>query len=141
MRHRVELSIGIAAVAAAALLTAACGDSGSPTEPPLLAPTPTQSPAIAGGWTGTYSGVTHPCETAVDATFDENRGSVTGTINVSEPCWNMFLFQGTFQGNTLEGEFTDYDGFHNRGRGTVSGGTLEIHLDGDLGGIRMNLHR
>jgi hypothetical protein len=142
MRHRVQLSLRIAAVAAAALLTASCGDSGSPTEPRFLAPTPTQSAAIAGAWTGTYSGVSYECEARADATFDENRGSVAGQINVSAPCGNVFLFRGTFDGNTLEGEFTDFDGFHSSGRGTVSGGTLDIHLDGGwFGSSRMNLHR
>ena len=142
MRHRIHLSMRIAAVAVAALLTAFCGDSESPTEPLPPAPTPTQSAAIAGQWTGTYSGVSYQCEAAADATFDENQGSLEGTINVSAPCGNVFLFRGTFQGNTLEGEFTDSDGLHIRGRGTVSGGTLEIHLDdGWIGSSRMNFHR
>jgi hypothetical protein len=133
MKHRIQLSMRIAAVAAAALLTSACGDSGSPTEPPR---------GIGGAWTGTYSGVSYECEAFAQATFAENRGSVSGQINVSRPCGNIFTFRGTFQGNTVEGEFTDFDGFHSSGRGTVSDGALEIHLDdGWFGSSRMNFHR
>lgn len=122
----------IAAVAAAALLTGACDDSGSPTEP---------RSGIAGAWRGTYSGLTYECEAFAEATFAENRGSVAGQIAVSRPCGNLFLFSGTV-GGTLEGEFTDFDGYHTHGRGTVSGGTLEIHLDGGwFGSSRMNFYR
>jgi hypothetical protein len=142
MKHRIQLFTRIAAVAAATVFAASCSDSGSPTQPLPPAPTPTQSPAIAGGWTGTYRGVSYDCEAAADAAFDENRGSAAGTIHVSAPCANVFLFQGTFQGNTLDGEFTDSDGFHAHGRGTVSGGALEIQLDhGFFGSSRMNFHR
>jgi hypothetical protein len=123
----------IAAVVVAALLTGACSDSGSPTEPLR---------GIGGAWTGTYSGVSYECEAFAQATFDENRGSVSGQINVSRPCGNLFVFRGTFEGNTLDGEFTDFDGFNTHGRGTVSGGALEIQLDhGFFGSSRMSFHR
>ena len=133
MRHRVPQLLRIAAIAAAFLLTSACDDSGSPTEP---------RSAIAGAWTGTYSGLTDECEARAEATFTEDRGSVWGQISVTRPCGNHFAFRGTLQANTLEGEFTDFDGLHIRGRGTVSGGTLEIHLDGEgYGTSRMNFYR
>ena len=133
MKHGVQLSLRIAAVTTAALLTASCGDSGSPTEP---------RSAIAGSWTGTYSGVTYECEATAGGSFTANRSSLVGQITVSRPCANSFLFQGTFRGNTLEGEFTDFDGYRIPGRGTVSAGTLEIHLDGGwFGSSRMYLHR
>lgn len=142
MRHRVQRLLRIVAVAAAVLVTSACGDSGSPTQPFPPAPTPTQSAAIAGAWTGTYRNVSYECEALAEATFDENRGSVWGRIRVSAPCANEFFFQGTFRENTLDGVFVDIEGFNSNGRGTVSGATLEIHLNaGWLGSIRMNFHR
>ena len=142
MRHRVQRLLRIAAVAAAALLANACGDSGSPTQPFPPAPTPTQSAAIAGAWTGTYRGVSYECEALAEATFDENRGSVVGSIRVSAPCANEFFFQGTFQENTLDGVLVDAEGFNSSVRGTVSGATLEIPLNaGWLGTSRMNFHR
>jgi hypothetical protein len=133
--------MSVAAVVAAMLLTASCEDSTPPTEP---APPPilTQDPRIAGAWTGTYSGVSYGCEASAEASFDEQRGEVWGTLAVSAPCGNLFLFRGTLQGNTVDGELTDFDGFHMRGRGTVSDATLEINIEGGWFGTgRMNLHR
>jgi hypothetical protein len=120
-------------VAAASLTMFSCSDSGSPTEP---------STGIEGQWTGTFSGVSYDCEASTQATFSENRGSVMGQITVTRPCGNLFSFQGTFQGNTLEGQLTDFDGNHSTGRGIVSNATLEIHVDDAFfGSSRMNLHR
>jgi hypothetical protein len=101
-----------------------------------------ESPAIAGHWSGTYRGVSIDCGATAAANFGDNRGRVTGEIGVSEPCWNTIYFQGAFRGNTLEGEFTDFDGFGGIGRGTVSGRSLEIHLEGGgFGGGQLTLHR
>jgi hypothetical protein len=113
----------------------------APTEPPP--PTPaTQDPRIAGAWTGTYRDVSSECEALAEATFDEDRGSVAGRIRVSAPCVNEFIFQGSFQENTLDGLFVDTDGYSSNGRGTVSAGALAIEFNhGFFGTIRMNLHR
>ena len=132
MKRRLTLLIGFV-VAVALLLTVSCGDSGSPTEP---------SSEIAGRWTGTFSGVSYDCEAAANATFSETRGSVTGQISVNIPCGNLFSFQGTFQGNTLGGQLTDFDGNRYPAQGIVSNGTLEIHIDDAFfGSSRMNFHR
>ena len=131
-KHPFTLRMGLG-VAVALLLTVSCGDSGSPTEP---------SSEIAGRWTGTYSGVSYDCEATATATFTENRGSVTGQISVNIPCGNLFSFQGTFQGNTLGGQLTDFDGNRCTAQGIVSNGALEIHIDDAFfGSSRMNLHR
>jgi hypothetical protein len=137
MRKRVTML----AITAVALMAASCGDSVGPTEPPP--PTPaTQDPRIAGAWTGTYRNVSYECEALAEATFDENRGSVAGRIRVSAPCLNDFLFQGTFQENTLDGVFVDVDGYNSSGRGTVSAGTLAIEFNhGSFGTIRMTFYR
>jgi hypothetical protein len=137
MRNRVSML----AIMAVTLMAASCGDSVGPTEPPP--PTPlTQDPRIAGAWMGTYRNVSYECEATAEATFDENRGSVAGRIRVSAPCVNEFLFQGTFQENTLDGVFVDVDGYNSNGRGTVSAETLAIEFNhGFFGTIRMNFHR
>jgi hypothetical protein len=137
MRNRATML----AITAIALMAASCGDSVAPTELPP-APPATQDPRIAGAWTGTYRGVSYECEALVEATFDENLGSVAGHIRVSVPCANEFFFQGTFQETTLEGVLVDAEGFNSSVRGTVSGATLEIPLNaGWLGSSRMNFHR
>ena len=138
MKNRVTML----AITAVALMAVSCGDSGSPTQPFPPAPTPTQSAAIAGAWTGTFRGVSYECEALAEATFDENLGRVAGHIRVSAPCANEFFFQGTFQETTLDGVLVDADGFNSNVRGTVSGATLEIPLSaGWLGSSRMNFHR
>jgi hypothetical protein len=135
MKDRGRLTIAFAAVVAAMLMTTSCGDSTPPTEP---AP----GPRIAGAWTGTYSGISYSCDANANASFSEHRGEVSGSLTVNAPCGNLLSFRGTLQGNTLDGELTDFDGFHMRGRGTVSDATLEIHIEGGwFGTARMNFHR
>ena len=87
-------------------------------------------------------GVSYDCAAPAAATFSENRGSVTGQVSVNIPCGNLFSFQGTFQGNTLGGQLTDFDGNRYPAQGIVSNGTLEIHIDDAFfGSSRMNFHR
>jgi hypothetical protein len=130
MRNRVKML----AITAVALMAVSCGDSGSPTEPDVSAPTTAN---IAGAWTGTFVG----CEAG--ANFAQAGVSVSGTLQTGEPCRFNFDFEGTIDGNTLSGTYTDYEIYKLGAKGTVSGSELEITLTDSVGNVfgRLLLHR
>ena len=130
MKNRVT----ILAITAVALMAASCGDSGSPTEPDVSAPTTAD---VAGTWTGTLVG----CDAG--ANFTQAGVSVRGTLQTHEPCRFNFDFEGTIHGNTLSGTYTDYEIYRLGANGTVSGTDLEITLTDSVGTVfgRLLLHR
>lgn len=129
---------GLAVVAAAALVLASCRDSVSPTEP---------APNIAVAWTGTYNGISNPCDSSAQASMQRTGSNFQGTMTV--PCLNSgfpVFFSCTFQGNTLAGTALWGDPEFFPLKGTLSGSSLEITIfnDSESGGNPMgqlHLHR
>jgi hypothetical protein len=114
----------VAAMAATTLLPAGCSkDSVSPTEPVPTVPTDN----IAGAWTGTYTGVSEPCSSSVQASFRQAGSTFNGTMTVS--CLvGQFPISGTLQGNTLSGYALWGDPEFYPVKGTLSGSSLEITI-------------
>jgi hypothetical protein len=141
MRHEFKLTVGIAFIAAAALLPTSCGDSASPTEPTVAA-TPTPAVSVFGTWTGSWTGSYFDHCGAV-AGFNQVGIRVVGALQLSDSCQMTLDFTGTLQGNTLDGTFTDYDTWLIQAHGIVSGSNLQIALTDSAGTAvgELSLHR
>ena len=138
-------------MAVVAPLLAGCNDS-SPTEPKLAA-TPIPTPGnIAGAWTGKFDSVDFiDCDsnTPAQASFQQNGSAIVGTLNATENgCgFTAVTFEGTLQGNVLEGTLRGGNFQSGRAYGTLSGTNLEIELGSSCPGImcipggQMHLHR
>lgn len=122
--------ISILAIFVALSLAAACRDSDTLTGPPA---SPAPAASIAGAWTGTYfinDAELEGCssELPAGATFEQDGTRVVGRLNARGGCGLDYAFEGTLQGNRLEGTLSNSEnpGFTGSASGFLSGATLTI---------------
>ena len=119
---------GLVVVGALTLLSLACKDSNTVTDPMS---SPMGAANVAGTWTGTFHSDSSACASSqLIAKFVQNGSQVTGTLSGTS-CGSSGVFKGSVSGNQLTGTIEMLGCTGGGVSATVSGSGLDLTI-GDL---------